>query len=103
MTIIETCRDGELFGRWFRDRATWAAWFTYLAALFGLPMTEEQVALYHRCTGRSEPPPGQASESWLICGRRAGDHLLAELVDHFERSPEMRPEWPFAPETGATS
>jgi hypothetical protein len=33
-----------------------AAWFAFLATLFALPMTAEQLAVYRQCTGRAEPP-----------------------------------------------
>jgi len=71
-SVLDAIADPHLFGPWFRDDATWAAWFAFLAALFGLPMTTEQLAVYRECTGRTEPPATPAREGWLICGRRAG-------------------------------
>ena len=59
------------FGPAFRDKATWSAWFAFLAALFALPMSDEQLAIYRECTGRAEPPARRANEAWLVCGRRA--------------------------------
>jgi hypothetical protein len=79
-TIIDACNDGNLFAPWFRDRATWASWFTFLAALFGLPLTSSQLPLYRECTGRSEAPSAPASEAWLVCGRRAGKSFMLALV-----------------------
>ena len=43
MTILDARQDPELFGRYFRNRATWGPWFAWLAALFALPMTPEQL------------------------------------------------------------
>jgi hypothetical protein len=45
------------------------AWFVFLRALFGLPMSPEELALYRRCTARDGPPAGGAREAWLVCGR----------------------------------
>jgi hypothetical protein len=83
MTILDACQDQELFARWFRDRATWQVWFVFLVALFGLPMTPEQAAVYQQCTGRSEPPTSPQTEGWLICGRRAGKSFVLALIAVF--------------------
>ena len=64
---------------WFRGD-TWEAWRACLAALFDLPMTEEQLAIYQRHTGRIVPPEGPAREGWLLVGRRGGKSLIAALV-----------------------
>ena len=52
LTILDAVADDKLFAPWFRDRATWNAWFALLATLFGLPLTDEQLAIYRQCTGR---------------------------------------------------
>ena len=49
VTILEACRVDELFGRWFAKRGTWDPWLAFLAALFGLPMSHEQAAIYRQC------------------------------------------------------
>ena len=81
--IIDAINDPNLFAPWFKDRATWAAWFAFLAALFALPLTSEQLAIYRQCTGRNEPPSSPASEGWLVCGRRAGKSFVLALVAVF--------------------
>ena len=65
---LGACADPNLFARWFRDRDTWRAWFVFLRAPFGLPMTADDLALYKECTGRDEPPAGGAKEAWLVVG-----------------------------------
>jgi hypothetical protein len=65
-TILDACENPALFGRWFRDASTWRAWFVFLRALFGLPMAEQDRALFEQCTGRAEPPAGGVREAWLI-------------------------------------
>jgi hypothetical protein len=83
MNILEACRDPNLFGRWFRDDATWKAWFAFLAALFALPMTKEQRKVYRTCTDRDRTPRHAFTEGWLICGRRAGKSFVLALVAVF--------------------
>ena len=52
MTLLEAMADPQLFARWFRDPATWASWRAFIAALFALPMTPEQLTIFKECTGR---------------------------------------------------
>ncbi|MEX2430301.1 MAG: hypothetical protein WD645_00095, partial [Dehalococcoidia bacterium] len=79
MNLLRACDDPNLFGPWFRDRDTWAAWRAFLAALFALPMTEDELATYRACTGRTEPPAAPFTEAWLVCGRRAGKSFVLAL------------------------
>jgi hypothetical protein len=83
LTIIDAINDNNLFAPWFRKSATWAAWFAFLAALFGLPLTADQLAIYRQCTGRTAPPTSAAQEGWLVCGRRAGKSFILALVAVF--------------------
>ena len=83
MTIIDTIHDEELFARWFKNWATWQAWFTFIAALFGVPLTPEQLATYEACTGGTEAPTQPLTEAWLICGRRAGKSFVLALIAVF--------------------
>ena len=82
-SIFEAIDDPRLFARWFRDRRTWAAWFSFLSALFALPMTEQQLATYRECTGRDTPPKVPATEGWLCCGRRSGKSFILALIAIF--------------------
>ena len=80
MNIIQALDDAKVFGGQFRG-ATWDAWRTFLAALFALPLTPEQLEVYQRHTGRSAPPTEPAQEAWLVCGRRAGkSRILATIA-----------------------
>ncbi len=72
-----------IFAPWFRDRATWAAWFTVLRTLFGIPLADDEIELFRQCTGRTAPPPGGCNEAWLICGRRAGKSMILALIAVF--------------------
>jgi hypothetical protein len=82
MNILAAMDDPAVFAPWFR-RGNWQPWRTFLAALFALPMSADQLALYKECTGRSEPPDSAASEAWLVCGRRAGKSFVLALIATF--------------------
>lgn len=83
MNILDAIDDPQLFAPWFRDPASWQAWRAFLCALFGLPMTPGQLAIYQQCTGRSEAPTTPASECWLPCGRRGGKSFTLALIAVF--------------------
>lgn len=84
ISILDAVRDERLFWPWFSKRPnSWAAWLTFLCALFALEMTPEQLRLYQKCTGRKKPPKGVARYAYLICGRRAGKSFILALVATF--------------------
>jgi hypothetical protein len=80
MSIIAACQSPAFFAPWFKRPATWAAWFSFLKALFGLPMTPADVAIFQNCTGRIAPPKGGVTEAWLPVGRRGGKSLILALI-----------------------
>ena len=57
-TLLDAIDDPQLFAPWFRDRATWQAWFVFLRALFGLPLSDCEFPLYRECTGLQKLPVG---------------------------------------------
>ena len=79
LTILDAIRDPALFGRWFAG-STWGAWEAFLAALFGLPLTEPELATFRRHTGRQNAPQAFVREAWLVVGRRGGKSLVSALV-----------------------
>jgi Terminase large subunit, T4likevirus-type, N-terminal len=72
-----------LLGSALRDRTTWSAWRAFLAALFGLPMSEAETDLFRGCTGRTLAPATAFTEAWLVCGRRAGKSFVLALIAVF--------------------
>jgi hypothetical protein len=80
VTIIDACHDASLFGPWFKNKATWSAWFTFLKVLFGLPLDAAELALFQQCTGRAAPAVGGYLEATLIIGRRGGKSLILALI-----------------------
>jgi hypothetical protein len=83
VTILNAMADKKLFGRSFKDAKTWSTWRVFLAALFALPMTPQELEIYQRCTGRTSPPTEPAQEAWLICGRRAGKSMILAICAVF--------------------
>jgi hypothetical protein len=79
LTILQALDDPRAFGKYFQG-PSWDGWKVFLAALFGLPMSEAQVALYRHHTGRTTPPSGPCRECWCLAGRRSGKSLIAALV-----------------------
>lgn len=74
--IIEFVTDPALLGL-----SVSPAQETLLRAVYGLPLTDEQFAIYRDCTGRTERPRGPFSEVTVIAGARAGkDSRIAAPV-----------------------
>jgi hypothetical protein len=80
VSILDTTSDPHLFASHFKKRKLWEAWFAFLAALFGLPLTEEQAEIYRKHTGRQNPPSTPSSTAWLVIGRRGGKSFVLALV-----------------------
>lgn len=81
--IIDACLDQNLFGPWFKDMATWVAWFAFLRTIFGLPLNKKHLLIYQRCTHRTKPPDKPFKEGWLVVGRRGGKSLVLALIAVF--------------------
>jgi hypothetical protein len=81
--IIEAITDRNLLGAAIKDHASFAPWKALLAAAFGLPLSEDALALYRQCTGRAEAPTRPASYLWLVIGRRGGKSFAMALIAVF--------------------
>jgi hypothetical protein len=80
MNILDAIDDPNLLGASIRDPEAWEPWKALLAAAFGLPLSEDQLALYRACTGRSEAPSTPAAYLWLVVGRRGGKSFAMALI-----------------------
>jgi hypothetical protein len=80
ITIIEACQDPEIFGSWFKDKLTWAAWFAFLKVMFGLPLDSAELAMFQKSTGRGAPSPVGYLEASLVIGRRGGKSLILAVI-----------------------
>jgi hypothetical protein len=88
MNILQAIADPQLLGASpaLRDLSTWKWWFTFLAAVYGLPLDAEGEERFCKATGRSRynPPPGGWPEVVCIVGRQAGKTLIGSLIVAFE-------------------
>ena len=50
MNILQAIDDPAVFGRHFRG-STWNGWRAFLCALFALPMSNDDLAIYRASTG----------------------------------------------------
>jgi len=50
--------DAKGFGPHFQPLKSWLAWMTVWKAIFSLEMSPDELALFQRCTGRTERFPG---------------------------------------------
>jgi hypothetical protein len=94
LTILEAIADPNLFGALpaFRDLSTWSAWQAFLAALYGLPMSEAQLATFRIHTGRSAPREGGHTEAVAVVGRQSGKSQVAAMIATFEAIRATRTE-----------
>jgi hypothetical protein len=80
LSIIDCINDPAIWQPWFKSSITWAAWFAFLKVMFGLPMSEADLATFRTCTGRDQPSPEGYLEATLVIGRRGGKSLVLALI-----------------------
>jgi len=78
-SILDALADRDLFAGLF-DAPSWEPWKAFLAALQGLPLSDEHLVLYKRHTARSEPPTKPARYAELVVGRRGGKSRILALI-----------------------
>jgi hypothetical protein len=67
ITFADACLDPNLFGDWFAGDS-WANWRVIDKAMFGLPLTEDELEVFKAITGRQSAPETPANEVWLASG-----------------------------------
>jgi hypothetical protein len=77
VNLLQALDDDQLFAPHFAG-PSWGPWKTFLRALFGLPI--DDIALYRRCTERTNAPAKPFTEAALIIGRRGGKSRILALV-----------------------
>jgi len=55
ITIMDAVNDPDIFGPWFSNKQSFAAWFCFLKVIFGLPLDSAELEIFQRLTGRKEP------------------------------------------------
>lgn len=79
MNIIEAIHDENLFATALKGFDL-SAWEPVLKAIFGLPMTEEERAIFTRLTDRLDAPTAPFNEAWFAIGRRGGKSRVAAVI-----------------------
>lgn len=69
---------------WFRGAADWTSWRAFLCAVYGLPMSERELAIYRQCTLRKDPPTSKVSEAWMLVGRRGRKSAILATIGVYE-------------------
>ena len=78
--IVQGIHDKKIFRSLFRDLSTWSAWLVCLKAIFAIPMTEGELKIYKKHTGRKSAPSIPFQEVFLIVGRRGGKSFISALI-----------------------
>jgi hypothetical protein len=81
MTIVDAIKDKHVFGSLsaFASLDTWKAWIALLKAEEGLPMNDDELGTYRKCTGRTRPPTRPAREIYEIIARRGGKSFMSAV------------------------
>jgi hypothetical protein len=79
MTILDALADPNLFGALaaFRELGPWRVWSAFIAAVYGLPMTDAQLVAFRTHTGRQAPKPGGYAEAVAIVWPKPSSGKLA--------------------------
>lgn len=85
--LLMAAQAGQLTATWMLDNlvsrgdtASWASWRAFLCAVWGLPMSDPELAVYRQCTRRESPPLEVPREAAMVVGRRGGKSLTAALL-----------------------
>lgn len=62
---------------------SYTPWFTFLKAIFGLPMADSELEFYRLYTGRTDPPDRPVKEVWTVAGRRSGKSFISAFISCF--------------------
>jgi len=82
--IISAINDPKLFRPAFKNLSTWRAWFSFLKAIYCLPMESEELEIFKTATGLEKPPKQPPKEIFVIAGRRSGKSFIASLIAVYE-------------------
>ncbi len=79
MNIIDCFDDPECFGPWFQGES-WNAWRVILKAAFCVPMTPEELAVFHELAGGRAPPKRHVKELVVVASRRCGKDSVSAVL-----------------------
>lgn len=79
ISFADACLEPDLFGDWFSGDS-WANWRVIDKAMFGLPLNDDELAVFKALTGRETAPTERATEVWLVVGRRGGKDVKSAAL-----------------------
>lgn len=82
MNILDAMTDPNLFAQQFAGQSH-SNWRALIAGFYGLPLDDEQAAIYRQLTQR-EPSQDAFKELWLVIGRRGGKSAISALLAVYE-------------------
>jgi len=81
ISILEALAEPSLLGSALvGDIQSWSSWLAFLACFFGLPLSQDQIALFRQCTARTTIPTAPFSTVFAVCGRGAGKSFMLCLI-----------------------
>lgn len=85
MTIVDALEDPHLLGGLpqFANLTSWARWIVFLKAIDGLPLSDDERAVFREHTGRLSPRPGGYPEAVAIVGVQSGKSQIAAAMAAF--------------------
>jgi hypothetical protein len=83
-SIIDTLLDPKAFAPAFPKLETWSSWLVFLKGLYGLPMDENELAIFRVFTGRQVPNPEGYAEAYAVVGRRGGKSRISATIGAYE-------------------
>jgi phage terminase large subunit-like protein len=96
MSIDRALADHRLLGGALGDPGSWSTWLVVLKAAFGLPLSDAELATFHKVAGDRPTPVRRVRELWCVCARRSGKSrvaaALAVYLSLFERHKLARGE-----------
>jgi Terminase large subunit, ATPase domain len=84
ITVDQAMRDRNLLGAALDDPTSWSTWLAVLRAAYGLPLSDEERAVFARVAGGRAPPTRRVRELWCNVGRRGGKSETAGALAVYE-------------------
>jgi hypothetical protein len=69
---------------WFQKTVDWTPWRVFVKAVYALPMTAEELAIFRKHTGRRWPPVRPVQEVWAAVGRRGMKTSILGLLAFYQ-------------------
>jgi hypothetical protein len=77
LSILDAVNDSAIFAKWFRDSATWQAWFAFPQASGS---ADEALAAFPKPSCRGDPPHEGACSNSLQFDRRSARDSICESL-----------------------